>query len=197
MCFSCQPGGVSGPSCVRLWLCSSSEALLRYLSVPLFSGTFQRFLGMIFYRKFIHQAAKILHPLTSALKGSLKNFFWYSAMKQSFSNAKSALLQVCRLVHPVLSALISLAVDSSESNVGAVLQQRISSSWALLAFFSKKISAPETRYSTFYHELLAAYSAIHLFWFLLEGRQFNLFIDHKPLAHALFKVSPPWSSRQQ
>ena len=40
-------------------------------------------------------------------------------MKQSFSNAKSALLQVCRLVHPVLSALISLAVDSSESNVGA------------------------------------------------------------------------------
>ena len=118
-------------------------------------------------------------------------------MKQSFSNAKSALLQVCRLVHPVLSALISLAVDSSESNVGAVLQQRISSSWALLAFFSKKLSAPETRYSTFYHELLAAYSAIHLFWFLLEGRQFNLFIDHKPLAHALFKVSPPWSSRQQ
>ena len=165
---------------------------------PVDRPSLQRFLGMInFYRKFIHQAAKILHPLTSALKGSPKNFSWNSAMERSFSDAKSALLQVPSLVHPVPSAPISLAVDASESHVGAVLQQKISSSWAPLAFFSKKLSDPETRYSAFDRELLAAYSAIRHFRFLLEGRQFTLFTDHKPLTHALFRVSPPWSARQQ
>ena len=38
-------------------------------------SSLQLFLGMInFYRKLIHQAAKIVHPLTSALKVSPKNF---------------------------------------------------------------------------------------------------------------------------
>ena len=35
------------------------------------------------------------------------------------------------------------------------------------------------------------------FHFLLEGRSFTLFTDHKPLTFALFRVSPPWSARQQ
>ena len=63
-----------------------------------------------FYRKFIHQAAKILHPLSSALKGSPKNFSWNSAMEQSFFDAKSAMLKVPRSVHSVLSAPISLVL---------------------------------------------------------------------------------------
>ena len=42
----------------------------------------------------------------------------------------SALLQVSRLVHPVASAPNSLVVDASESHIGAVLQQRVFSSWA-------------------------------------------------------------------
>ena len=47
------------------------------------------------------------------------------------------------------------------------------------------------------HELLAAYFAMKNFHFLLEGRSFTLFTDHKPLTFALFRVSPPWSARQQ
>ena len=34
------------------------------------------------------------------------------------------------------------------------------------------------------------------FCFLLEGQQFTLFTDHKPLTHALFRSYPPWSTRQ-
>ena len=104
-------------------------------------------------------------------------------MEQSFSATKSALLQVPRLVYPVPSAPILLAVDASETHVGTVLQQRISSSWAPLAFFNKKLSAPDIQYSAFDRELLAAYSAIWHFRFLLDGRQFTLFTDHKPLTH--------------
>ena len=35
------------------------------------------------------------------------------------------------------------------------------------------------------------------FRFLLEGRQFQLWTDHKPLCSALNRVSVPWSARQQ
>ena len=46
-------------------------------------------------------------------------------MEHSFSHAKSAVLHVLRLVHPVPSVPISLVIDASESHIGAVLQQRI------------------------------------------------------------------------
>ena len=32
---------------------------------------------------------------------------------------------------------------------------------------------------------------------MLEGRNFTLFTDHKPLTHTLFRSSPPCSARQQ
>ena len=32
---------------------------------------------------------------------------------------------------------------------------------------------------------------------LLEGRDLILFSDHKPLSHALFRTTPPWSASQQ
>ena len=46
-------------------------------------------------------------------------------------------------------------------------------------------------------ELLDAYFAVKHFCFLLEGRRFTLFTDYKPLTFTLFRVSPPWSARQQ
>jgi len=55
---------------------------------------------------------------------------------------------------------ISLSADDSESHDDAVLQERISSSWSLLSFFSKKLSAPAPSYSAFNREILAAYPTI-------------------------------------
>ena len=89
---------------------------------------------------------------------------------------------------------------ASATHVGAALQQWSSlgagGAWQPLAFFSKKLADTETRYSTFDHELLAAYLAIRHFRFALEGRQFCLLTDHKPLCAALRRVSPPWSACQ-
>ena len=74
------------------------------------------------------------------------------------------------------------------------LQQDVAGSWAPLAIYSKKLSSAESRYSTFDRELFAAYSALRHFRFLLEGKEFVLFTDHKPLTQALFRTSPPWST---
>jgi len=56
----------------------------------------------------------------------------------------------------------------------------------------------ETRYSTFDRELLAVYLAIKHFHHFLEGRQFYVLTDHKPLVHALTSHSDrrsPWQAR--
>jgi hypothetical protein len=55
--------------------------------------------------------------------------------------------------------------------------------------------AAQTHYSAFDRELLAIYS--RYFRYMLEGRRFTLFTDHKPLNFALHKQAEPWSARQQ
>jgi RNase H-like domain found in reverse transcriptase len=52
-------------------------------------------------------------------------------------------------------------------------------------------------YSTFDRKLTAVFAALRHFSFLLEGRQFRILTDHKPLVAAFRQVSPPWSARQQ
>ena len=58
-------------------------------------------------------------------------------------------------------------------------------SWVPLAFFSRKSSDSERKYSAFDRELLASYSAIKHFRHFLESRSFTFYTDHKPLTSAL------------
>jgi len=93
-------------------------------------------------------------------------------MAAAFEQAKAALAGAAVLVHPRAEAEISLAVDASDKHVGGVLQQSEGGTWRPLAFYSRKLSAAETRYSTFDRELLACVSEIRHFRFLVEGRSF-------------------------
>ena len=77
---------------------------------------------------------------------------------------------------------MSLTTDASLTAVGAVLS---GSDGAPLAFFSKKLSPAEVKYSAFDRELLAVYQAIKHFRHMLEGRPFSVWTDHKPLCGAL------------
>jgi hypothetical protein len=158
----------------------------------------QRFLGLInFYRRFLPAVARTLQPLTDLLKGSPKVLLWSPAAEAAFIAAKAALVAAVPLCHPAPNAVLSLSVDASDSHVGGVLQQQVGKGWKPLAFFSKKLAPPEMKYSTFDRELLAAFSTIRHFRFLLEGRQFQLLTDHKPLVAAMVRVTPPQSARQQ
>jgi len=158
----------------------------------------QRFLGLInFYRRFLPGIAGTLRPLTDALKGKPKRLDWSAEMETAFIDAKAALSSATMLGHPSATAQVSLAVDASSLHIGAVLQEKCKGGWRPLAFYSRKLSDTETRYSTFDRELLAVHNALHNFRFLLEGRKFHILTDHKPLVTALHRVSPPWSARQQ
>jgi hypothetical protein len=111
----------------------------------------QSFLGLVnFYRRFIPAAAQILLPLTEALKGSKPaKLYWTPAMVHAFSSIKAALCQATVLSHPDPEAEICLAVDASNTHIGAVLQQREGLAWRPLAFFSKKLDSTQLKYSAF------------------------------------------------
>jgi transposase InsO family protein len=66
-----------------------------------------------------------------------------------------------------------------------------------LAFFSAKLSAAQVKYSAFDRELLSCYLAIKHFRWILEGREFYVQTDHKPLTFAVHRVSDALTARQQ
>ena len=173
---------------------------VKHFPTPTDVPSLQRFLGLVnYFRRFIPAAASLLAPLTDALKSTAGGFTWTPAMEHSFAAAKDALTSATVLRHPDQTADVSLAVDASSTHVGGVLQQWDvkAAAWAPLGFWSKKLGSAERNYSTFDRELLAVYLGIRHFRFALEGRQFTLFTDHKPVVSALTRVTPPVSARQQ
>ena len=72
----------------------------------------------------------------------------------------------------------------------------LAAGWQPLGFFSKKLDQTQQRYSAYDRELLACVLGIRHFRFMLEGRLFTLYTDHKPLTHALAKAVEPWTARK-
>lgn len=161
-------------------------AALQDCAAPTDRTSLQRFLGMInYYHRFIPHVADILAPLHAQASGKGQSIEWSDACQTAFDDAKAALKEVVLLHHPDPDSPTSITVDASNSAIGAQLEQRQGQSWVPLAFFSRKLSQTEKKYSAFDRELLAAYNAIKHFRHFLEGRSFTLYTDHKPLVSAL------------
>ena len=73
--------------------------------------------------KFLWGAAQILAPFTDAFKGPGKALSWSPMLDSAFTRANDLLSSVSELVHPCADAPISLAIDASNTHLGAVLQQ--------------------------------------------------------------------------
>ncbi|GBM41814.1 Transposon Ty3-G Gag-Pol polyprotein [Araneus ventricosus] len=161
----------------------------------------RRFLAMMnFYRRFIPYAASTQAPLFYYLKGAKKKYkrtiVWTVEAEKALQQCKNDLANAATLVHPSSSASISLTVDASDTAIGGVLQQSSSNGYQPLAFFSRKLSKAEKQYSAYDRELLAVYASIRHFRHMLEGCQFIIFTDHKPLVYA-FRQKPEKASPRQ
>ena len=63
-------------------------------------------------------------------------------------------------------------------------------------YYSKQLQAVQKRYSMFDWELLAIYQLIKHFRYFVEGRQFMVFTDNKPLTRALLASSDKYTPKQ-
>jgi cleavage and polyadenylation specificity factor subunit 1 len=89
-----------------------------------------------------------------------------------------------------------LVTDFSTTAMGAVLQQQVQNVWQPLAFFSRKLSWAQQKYSAYDRELLANYEAVRHFRHMLEARDFQIWTDHKPLTFVFSQKRDKCSPRQ-
>jgi len=136
----------------------------------------QAFLGTVnFYRRFLPAAARTLRLLTDLLVGGPKG------------------TEPVSLAEPQRAAFVA-----ANDHIGGAFQQRRrpADPWQPLGFFSRKLDSTQVKYSAFDRELLACFQAIRHFRFMLEGRRFTLYTDHKPLTTAVRRSTEPWTAKQ-
>lgn len=149
----------------------------------------KRFLAMInFYRRFIPHALERQGPLIAMTPGNKKRdktpLSWTPETIAAFEACKSQLAEATLLAHPDRDAELSLWTDASDFAAGAALHQVVDGEMQPLGFFSKKFNAAQQKYSTYDRELAAIYLAVRHFRHQLEGRNFHIYTDHKPLVFA-------------
>ena len=144
---------------------SERVAQIKSFPVPTDKKSLQRFLGMVnFYHRFLPTIAKTLIPLHKAVGQSKnKRIEWDESCQAAFEKAKSELAEVTLLFHPSSEAEMTLTVDASDVAMGGQIEQKIEGRFVPIAFFSKKLTEAERKYSAFDRELLAIYSAIKHF----------------------------------
>ena len=160
----------------------------------------REFLGLVnFYHCFLPHCADAPEPhhilLTTAHKPR-QTLQWNKKSLQAFSAIKQAITYVSLLSYPHTNAPTNIMSDASDTAVDAVLQQKIRDAWKPIAFFSRKMKPAETRYSTFDLELLAMYLVVKHFQHFVEGCQFYVLTDHKPLTFAFSTQSSKLTPRQ-
>jgi Reverse transcriptase (RNA-dependent DNA polymerase)/RNase H-like domain found in reverse transcriptase len=108
-------------------------AAVKDFPLPADKEGLQRFLGLVnFYSRFLPGAAGVLKPLTDALQGGGGQkwvLVWSESMRAAFEKIKEMLCGTGCLAHPHPAARVSLAVDTSDKHVGAVLQQWECGGW--------------------------------------------------------------------
>lgn len=159
---------------------------------PTSKKSLKRFLGMInFYRRFIPNAAQTLSPLYDLDKSATSNDLeWNEQTNKSFEEIKTKITNLVQLAYIDENAKLILKTDASDIAIGAVLEQ-ISNNQPPrpIGFFSRRLRPNEKSYSTFDKELMAIFRSIKHFEYLLTGRQFTVFTDHKPIVTAIKKTN--------
>ena len=160
----------------------------------------REFLGLVnFYHRFVKNCVRIMQPLNALLatsKDDKNQLQCTDEAMTAFTRIKEALASATLLFHPKQDAPTSIMTDASSSAVGAVLQQYIDHQWCPIAYFSKRLKPSEMKYSTFDRELLAVYLSVKHFRYFIEGREFQIFTDHKPLTYSLLSNSDRYTPRQ-
>ena len=136
-------------------LTTAVDAIVNFVK-PEKQRALRRYLGMVdYYHRFIPHCAAKLMQL-------------------------STLLTEANETHTRLSPKSNFDLSWNESENSAFIEPK-----QMQSFFSKKLSPAETRYSAFDRELLAVYATIRHFRHNLEGRNFFVNADHKPLTYVV------------
>ena len=158
---------------------------IRNFPQPQSQRQLRQFIGLVlFCHRFLPRCANLMQPLHVLIrpgKSKSQTLTWTDEAVTAFNATKEDLASASLLSYPKADAPTCLTTNALDTAV----QQHHNWTWYPISFFSKKMTPAETRYSTFDRELLAVYLAIKHFRHFLEGRQFHVFTDLRPLTFVL------------
>ena len=146
----------------------------------------QSFLGLAnYYRKFVENFSKIAGPLTNLTKKDTY-FDFGSKCKEAFKELKRRLTSapILGIFDPDKETIME--TDASDEAIGATLNQKgDDGKLRPTAYYSRKMTAPETNYDIHDKELLAIVEALRHWRVHLEGAEYQVQIltDHKNLLY--------------
>ena len=117
------------------------------------------------------------YKVTRAKKTKKKAWHWDEVHQIAFDNVKSTIARDVVLAYPDYSKEFEIYTDASSKQLGAVITQGNKP----IAFFSRKLTETQQRYSVTEIKLLAIVETLKEFKGMLWGQKLKVFTDHKNL----------------
>jgi hypothetical protein len=142
-----------------------------------------------YYRDMWAKCSEMLAPLfdvvgecgetktTRKNKVKKKPWHWDSIHQIAFDNVKSTIAKEVVLAYPDFTKPFEIYTDASTKQLGAVITQEN----RLIAFFSRKLSDAQSKYTVTELELLAIVETLKEINGMLWGQRINVYTDHKNL----------------
>ena len=166
---------------------TKTEAI-RSFPAPKDQKAVRSFLGLCsYYRKFMKNFSKTAAPLNELLKDNVK-FKWNNEHALAFETLKEKLINPPLLGHFNPELPITIRTDACKHGIGAILaQQPVGGREYVIAYASRTLSGPESRYSTTDQEGLAVVWAVKKFRPYAYGRKITIVSDHHALCWLMLR----------
>ena len=152
------------------------EAILK-LPTPKSKEDIERLNGTVNYlAKFLPRLSHVMEPLRRLTQTGVE-WHWDDGEEKAFSEVKHLVTQAPILAYYSADKELVIQCDASSRGLGAVLLQ----GGRPLAYASRALTDPETRYATIEKEMLAIVFALEKWHQFAYGRHVLLNTDHKPL----------------
>lgn len=112
--------------------------------------------------------------VTRALKTRKDPWHWDEVHQKAFNDVKAIIAKDVALAYPDYSKEFEIYTDASSRQMGAVITQQNRS----IAFFSRKLSETQQKYSVTEIELLAIVETLNEFKGMLWVQMIKVYTDH-------------------
>ena len=142
----------------------------------------RKFIGLVnYYRDMWKQRSEILAPLTK-LTSTKNPWKWTDEQQNAFDTMKKIMARETILAYPNFEIPFEVHTDASAYQLGAVISQN----GKPIAFYSRKLTPTQTRYTTTERELLSIVETLKEFRTILLGQQLIVHTDHENLTYKHF-----------
>ena len=128
------------------------------------------------------RSSHLVTPLTELTKKTNKSFKWQTKHQEAFDNLKRELARQVILAYPDFTKTFEIYTDASKYQIGAVITQENKP----IAFYSRKLTDCQTRYTVTELELPALVETLREYRSILLGQKIVVYTDHKNLTFANF-----------